>query len=243
MDALPSSPILVDQVYERLMSAIAERRLKPGERIRQGQLAASLGVSRQPVSHALQLLKHQGLLRESGRQGLEVVPLDPERIDCLYRARSALDGLAARLAAERAASGRLSEPERRKLSGYVSGTFDLGPDVELRELVQADVDFHQMLYALSGNPVIPELVAPQWPHLRRSMMAVLEQRSFRSRVLEEHAEIAHCVLSGDADAAEAAASRHAIDAGQETALRLKSAERSVSRAQPAASAAQLEDAL
>ena len=55
-------------------------------------------MSRQPVSHALHLLKSQGLVRESGRKGFEVAPVDPTRLRQLYEVRGALDGLAARLA-------------------------------------------------------------------------------------------------------------------------------------------------
>jgi DNA-binding GntR family transcriptional regulator len=233
---LAPSPILVDQVYERLLAAIAERRLEPGERIRQGKLAASLGVSRQPVSHALQLLKHQGLVRDAGRQGVAVAPVDPDRIGHLYRARASLDALAARLAAERAAGRRLTAADGASLRETVKRGLAFPTDVPLAALVGADVAFHQALYAMSGNPVIVELVAPQWPHLRRSMMTVLEARSYRVRAWEEHAEIARLVLSGDADGAEAAASRHAIAAGEETALRLRGADQpDANRANGAAS--------
>lgn len=74
---------------------------------------------------------------------------------------------------------------------------------------------------MSGNPVIVEVLDPQWPHLRRSMITVLEARSYRSRAWEEHAEIARLVLAGDAEAASRAARRHAETAGEETALRLR----------------------
>ena len=218
---LSSAPILVDQVYESLLAAIAERRLEPGQRIRQGELAASLGVSRQPVSHALQLLKHQGLVQEAGRQGVEVVPMDAGRLAHLYRARASLDALAARLAAERMTAEGLGH-EADTLRAIVRRSLAFDADTPRADLVQADVAFHQSLYAMSGNPVIVELLAPQWPHLRRSMMTVLEAEPYRLRAWKEHAEIASLVLAGDADGAEAAASRHAITAGEETALRLRS---------------------
>ena len=101
LDPLPN---LIDQVYERILAAITDRTLPPGSRIRQNELAEKLGVSRQPVSHALHLLHRQGLITESGRRGFEVTQLDPERIRQLYEVRSAIDALAARLAAERASA-------------------------------------------------------------------------------------------------------------------------------------------
>src|SRR6201995_2299316 len=99
LDPLPN---LIDQVYARILEAITDRTLLPGQRIRQNELAEKLGVSRQPVSHALHLLHRQGLITESGRRGFEVTQLDPERIRQLYEVRGAIDALAAKLAAERA---------------------------------------------------------------------------------------------------------------------------------------------
>ncbi|WP_035671677.1 GntR family transcriptional regulator, partial [Bradyrhizobium liaoningense] len=106
LDPLPN---LIDQVYARILEAISDRTLRPGQRIRQNELADRLGVSRQPVSHALHLLHRQGLVAESGRRGFEVTQLDPARIRQLYEVRGAIDALAARLAAARAgtdAAGR-----------------------------------------------------------------------------------------------------------------------------------------
>ena len=62
--------------YEQLVEAIADGTLAPGQRIRQEELGRALGVSRQPISHALQLLKQQKLVEENGRRGLIVSGID-----------------------------------------------------------------------------------------------------------------------------------------------------------------------
>src|SRR5258708_10133169 len=77
LDPLPN---LIDQVYARILEAIIDRSLPPGHRIRQNELAEKLGVSRQPVSHALHLLHRQGLVAESRRQGFEAPQLESRRI-------------------------------------------------------------------------------------------------------------------------------------------------------------------
>jgi DNA-binding GntR family transcriptional regulator len=73
-------PALIDRAYERLVEAIADGTLAPGQRIRQEELGRMLGVSRQPISHALQLLKQQKLVEENGRRGLTVCTVDPTSI-------------------------------------------------------------------------------------------------------------------------------------------------------------------
>lgn len=220
MEALSTSPILVDQVYRSLLGAITDRTLHPGQRIVQAELATSLGVSRQPVSHALQLLKHQGLVQDFGRKGLEVVPIHARRIRHSYEVRGALDALAARLAASRVAQGELLAKEVAALQSALAAGARLGPRPTLAGLVQADVEFHQVIYGMSDNPAISETIAAQWPHLRRSMGTVLEVESYRRRAWSEHAEITRLVLAGDGDAAGLAAYRHADSAGQYTEQRL-----------------------
>src|SRR5262245_36866167 len=119
IEPLPTQPALIDQVHDRLVAAIADGTLAPGERLTQEDVAARLGVSRQPVSHALQVLKRRGLLQEAGKRGLVVAPLDGRRIRNLYQVRAAIEGLAASLAAARVRAGGLSRAEREELRTMV----------------------------------------------------------------------------------------------------------------------------
>lgn len=187
MKPLAAQPILIDQVYESLVEAIADGSLPAEARVRQEEIAERLGVSRQPVSHALQLLKRQGLLQETGRRGLIVAPIDPARILHLYQVRTALDGLAARLAAERVAQGSAPAEARAALERALAEGTALGPEAPPALYIQADVAFHRALYRLSGNPAIEETVAAQWPHLKRAMGAALTDAGHRPLIWREHA--------------------------------------------------------
>jgi DNA-binding GntR family transcriptional regulator len=170
MTPLEASNSLIDRVYKRLMEAISDHSLPPGFRIRQGELADKLRVSRQPISHALHLLHRQGLVVEAGRKGFRVTPIDPDHIRRLYEVRGALDGLAARLAASRI---REDKTAARKLESAASEGRGITENTSLPELIRLDVAFHQALYELSGNPVIEGTIRPQWPHMRRAMACVL----------------------------------------------------------------------
>jgi len=217
MIPLESGPILIDRVYQRLLDAIADGILPPGSRILQGELATKLGVSRQPVSHALHLLKRQGLVQESGRKGFEVVPVDPLRLRQLYEVRGALDGLAARLAAEHAGRDAAGRAALRSALGAGQAITAATP---VPALVALDVEFHRALYRLSGNPAFAEMVEPHWPHLRRSMATVMTALDYRALAWAEHAAIVACVLDGDGEGAERAARSHAFGAGRRTEERL-----------------------
>jgi DNA-binding GntR family transcriptional regulator len=215
LDPLPN---LIDQVYARILEAIIDRTLPPGQRITQNELAEKLGVSRQPVSHALHLLHRQGLVAESGRRGFEVTALDPGRIRQLYEVRSAIDALAARLAASWT---KTDLSGRAALEAALQAGRAIGKDTSLARLIALDVDFHSAIYRLSGNPAIEEMIAPQWPHMRRSMATVLAELDYRDSAWREHEAIAGQILAGNGKAAEAAALAHAQTAGRMTEERLK----------------------
>jgi DNA-binding GntR family transcriptional regulator len=220
LQPLDPQPALIDRAYQRLVEAIADGTLAPGQRIRQEELGRMLGVSRQPISHALQLLKQQKLVEENGRRGLTVCTVDPAMIRELYQVRTALDALAARLAAERIAERVIDTAQRRAAQRALAAGLALGPDAPVLAFIQADVAFHTTLYRLSGNQAIEDTVAAQWPHLKRSMGAVLNDADQRPLVWAEHKEILRLVLAGDAAAAESAARHHTDRAGAETARRI-----------------------
>src|SRR5467141_1215494 len=199
MIALDPTPNLIDQVHARILEAITDRTLPPGHRIRQSELAEKLGVSRQPVSHALHLLYRQGLVAESGRRGFEVTRLDPERIRQLYEVRGAIDALAARLAAGRI---KADVSGRAQLEAALHAGRAIDKKTPLSRLIALDVEFHSAIYRLAGNPAIEEMIAPQWPHMRRSMATVLAELDDRRSAWAEHETIAAHVLSGAAKAAE-----------------------------------------
>src|SRR3954447_17109671 len=134
LDPLPN---LIEQVYTRILEAITDRSLPPGHRIRQNELADKLGVSRQPVSHALHLLHRQGMVAESGRRGFEVTELDPLRIRQLYEVRGAIDALAAQLAAGRA---KTDTAGRAALEAALQAGRAIGKDTPLARLIALDVD-------------------------------------------------------------------------------------------------------
>ena len=98
MKSLIAPKTLVDQAYAVILDAISDGTLKPGERLTQDSVAQRLNVSRQPIHNALLVLKAQGFVREAGRRGLAVAPLDPELFEAIYQFRSAIEPLAVRLA-------------------------------------------------------------------------------------------------------------------------------------------------
>jgi len=197
---------LTDRTYDAILDAISGGELAAGARINQDELAARLNVSRQPVVQALALLKVQGFVRETGRRGVVVAPLDADFISHLYELRSALDGAACRGAARRGSTeAKLWGPAliAEGRAAFASGS--------VKRMVDADMRFHRLLYDLCGNPMIAETAALHWHHIRRLIGGYLQHYPMRD-VWDEHQAILDAVIAGDPDRAEAAARHHADNA-------------------------------
>lgn len=208
---LTSSPDLVEQVYARLLDAISEGSLPPGERLTQEDLARRLAVSRQPVLQALRLLKKDGFVEDAPGRGVQVTRLDVHWIAKVYQVRGSLDALAVRLAAERGArldpavmrQGRWAESERH-----------------VQAMIQADLSFHRAIYDASGNPLIAQSIDLHWHHLKRVMGAVLQSSQQRQTVWDEHEAIAQAIAASDVDLAVRLVQEHAREASVQLTARL-----------------------
>jgi len=216
--ALETRPVLIDQVYEQLVDAISLGMLPPGHRLRQEKLAADLGVSRQPVSHALAMLKNAGLAVERGVRGLVVAPVDPERLYQLFQVRAELDGLAAGLAAGRVAADPTLDTAALWACIEQGRVAELARDIATA--VDWDMRFHGTVNALSGNPVLLEVTDAQRPQIRRVMVVIKFDPAIAERIWQEHAGIADAICAGDAVLAGRLAREHALKAGAETRQKL-----------------------
>jgi len=208
---LQPAPDLVDRVYRALLDAISDGSVAPGTRLTQEDIAARLAVSRQPVLQALRLLKKDGLVVDAPGRGVLVAPLDAAWIAQVYEVRGALDALAARLAAGRRVvlDPALVETGRRAARGRA-----------IPAMVEADIAFHEAIYAASGNPLIGQSARLHWVHLRRVMGAVLQQSRQRQALWDEHAAIADAIARGDADGAARLIDHHGRRASENLLARL-----------------------
>jgi DNA-binding GntR family transcriptional regulator len=200
-----------DFVYHSVRNAIWEGSFARGDRIREEDIAQSLGVSRTPVREALQRLQQRGLLAAQPKRGLAVVQLSNRQIFDLYAMREILEGSAARLAAQHATEGEIALLYRlqRQLSNE-------GHD--LLALVTLNRRFHQHIYEATHNQYLLEML-----DVLNDSMALLQNLTVRmpSRHGEsdrEHLRIVRAIERRDQTAAEKAA-RHHIQQAREYRLK------------------------
>ncbi len=202
-------PSLFEQTYSAVLEAICDGAVAAGAKINQDELAARLGVSRQPLTQALSVLRIQGFVRDAGRRGLIVSPLQRDFFIALYQLRESLDPMAARLAAQRrnaaalrAGARLLRDGRNAMLSGSLAG------------VSAADMAFHVWIYELAGNPLLTDTMRLYWHHLRRAMTVVLTPSADRALVWEEHDAMHQAIADGDEALAAQRARQHIRDAAQ-----------------------------
>jgi len=211
---LRAAPDLVDTVYARLRDAVVAGEIAPGERLAQEDLAARLGVSRQPVLQALTLLERDGLaVRADGRGTLQAAPLDVATVQAFYQLRAEIDTLAARLAGERVAAGEIAPlPDSlctRGRAALEQASATGSVTALVAALVAADSQLHHAIYHASGNPLLEPVMRAPWRHLARVMGAVLKNAPLRAGLWDEHEAIVAAVNAGEPDIAAARAREHA----------------------------------
>ena len=205
--------ILRGRVANEIRAAILCGDLPPGSRVKQEDLAAQLGVSREPVRQALLLLQREGLVHAQPNRSVLVAPLDRQVISDLYGFREGV---------ESAVVTTLARGPR----------FDLAPLQELitrgraairagytNELIDLDMSFHTSLYEATGNRVIVEVMRGQWSHIRRVMAMVLGRAAYRQRVWDEHEAIVKAIRARRESAARSAVCGH-IQGAKEMLLSL-----------------------
>jgi GntR family transcriptional regulator, vanillate catabolism transcriptional regulator len=209
---LPASRTLADRAYARLRDSIVTLRLAPGAPLTEVELCRRLDISRTPVRTALLRLQQEGLVEATGatRSGrMSVAPLTSADMRELFLMVGALDGIAARLAAE------LPEAPRRAVADAAEAVNAQlralsGTDVaDIRSAQELDLRFHRCYEQAAAGPrllaKLGALHARRERYVRVYTEALIQTHSVQAS-LDEHGAIVAAIAQGDADAAE----RHAV---------------------------------
>ena len=184
-----TSVIRRDAVLSQLRNAILTNRLKPGERIREVQLARDLGVSRPTLREAIYQLIHEGLLVQEPHKGVTVADIDAATITDIAVVRAALETIAAK-----AIATDKDDAAREKLR-QVWITYDeaaaSGDTVRENE---AHMELHRTVWLASHNSMLERI----WPIVSASVNLALSTdiaaRQDTERNRRMHRELVEAIL-------------------------------------------------
>jgi DNA-binding GntR family transcriptional regulator len=195
---------LGEAVYRALREALRSGVYRPGDRLREEEVANRLNVSRTPVREAFGRLVSKGLVVPGQGRGLIVRRLDQAEVVELYAMREILEAAAARLAARHA-----SEPEIEALRD-IEKDFEAARDGA--EMARLNRIFHESIFAASRNRYLDSALQEL-----QDAIALLGSTTFTvdarpSSAAAEHRALIEAMAARDSDKADALARAHIHEA-------------------------------
>ncbi|MED5389481.1 MAG: GntR family transcriptional regulator [Pseudomonadota bacterium] len=206
-DSLPENTrTLADRVFARLQDDIVRGVIAPGSKVSETELAGRYGVSRGPLREAIRRLESRKLLERVVHVGTRVASLSFDDLIEIYHVREALEGMAARLAAE-----KMSDNEIRGLYDVLAQheqQQDLREDTAYFQR-EGDLDFHYRIIQGSHNATLSQMLIGELYHLVRMYRYQFSSVANRpQKALNEHRRIVEAIESRDGEMAELLMRRH-----------------------------------
>jgi DNA-binding GntR family transcriptional regulator len=206
---------LKEEVYDALHRQIIAGKYKPGDWLRQEDIATQMGVSMTPVREALDLLVSTGLAERVPYRGVRVREMSVKDIADAYGLRLILEALTAREAALHIT------PEQ--ISGLEKIMTEMKRHVKLNEMPQErelSREFHSLIAEASGNNLLIKLYAvvtnafPDWLLYEAVFRKPELLASSVAQTYEEHMGIIEALAKGDAEKAVQKSIEHILDSGK-----------------------------
>jgi DNA-binding GntR family transcriptional regulator len=203
LKAVPAHGSTTDAVTDALREAILDGRLAPSTWLREDDLARQLQVSRTPVREALRRLSDEHLAVRAAHRGTLVAPMGLDDILAVYLVRETLEGLAARMTAQRQPHGTVEA--LTSVHHKMIAAADLGDTAALAKL---NLDFHRALREGSGNSYLDRFLTQVEHAVRRFGRTTFQAPGRTVTALAEHGAIIEAVAAADPDLAAERAAEH-----------------------------------
>jgi len=200
---------LQDRIRAALQDDINQGRLRPGEALKEQALCERFHASRTPVREAILLLSAHGLIDIIPRSGIYVKRLDARKIIVIMEGLAELEGVLARLAAQRS-----SKAQQQQMQAYLAQMRVLAQQADSSAYAQANAALHDLIYQSSAN----EFIVEQTRHARlriapyRTQMFAKPERLMQSQI--EHEQVVQAIADGDGEAAAKVMRLHISAGGQ-----------------------------
>ena len=197
---------LAEQVFDRLETDILSGKYQHGEVLTELGLVSDLGVSRTPIREALRRLEQEHIIEITSR-GILVVGVSHQDLADILEIRSRIEGLAARLAAERITDEQLTElREAIELQEFYI------PKHDAAHINGMDSKFHLLIYRFSGSAPLYDTLMPLHKKVIKYRHASVENEVRSANSYKEHRAIFEAIAAHDGALAEARMCAHIANA-------------------------------
>jgi GntR family transcriptional repressor for pyruvate dehydrogenase complex len=209
---------VTDDAIDRLKAMIRSGEIRPGDRLpREGDLAESLGVSRNSLREAVRALSLLRILDVRQGDGTYVTALAADTLLAALSVVVDFHGDATMLevvevrrilepAATAMAATRIDEPVLNELGRLLQAT---SASSTVEELVATDIEFHRLIAATAGNAALAAMLESiSGPTQRLRVWRGLIGEGVLERTIAEHREILDALGRGDPELARSWATVH-----------------------------------
>ena len=204
----PCSPVRPQDITEGICAAIQDMliqgQLVLGSRLPEVELSSQLGVSRPSLREAFRVLQQQGLISIEPRKGATVMHASPEDLNALCEYRAGLEDMAVRIALS-----KLDEKDYERLEMYVSLMSVAAQASNTMTILEADMNFHQVIYDKCDNPYLAAALKGLSPKVRVYYFIYRKKHSQFGVTWERHQQLLEAYRTGDVEIA-AKANRHHV---------------------------------
>jgi DNA-binding GntR family transcriptional regulator len=193
---------LAEKAYEAIRGLIVSLELGPGAVIDERELIERLGIGRTPVREALRRLAQEQLVEVYPRRGMFVTGVDIRDLARLSEVREAIEGQAARLAAERVTAG-----DREEIAALLTELGEQAGSGE-PELMGLDERIHHAVYRFARNEFLEATAERYYVLALRIWYLALDQAHELEGAVLEHRALLEAIRDGDAARAEATMRDH-----------------------------------
>jgi len=201
--------ILVEQVANQMREAIKSGKLKSGERLIETDIANSMQIGRNAVREAIRYLEKEGLVTTAPFKGAHVTIPNIDEIDQMFEVMSGLEGMCARLAAQKMTNRDLKKIEslHAKLEKHYA-------KMDPKAYLKTNSIFHEFIQKLSKNKVLNEATNGLRQKILLHRQSQLYQPNRFEASMHEHREILAAFRKKDPELAEKAMKKHLLRQGQ-----------------------------
>lgn len=197
---------LTFEALSRLRDEIIKGKIRPNERLIAADLAERLNTSRTPIREALQLLEAEELV-VAAKRGYVVREHTKDEIVEIYEVRAALEGMAARLAAQKEGTSAYKAIEA---IGAHKDSLITSNDRKL--IVDLNDKFHAAIFVACGNSRLDRINRSNSQHFFNYRIAEMYSKEETKISIKGHALILKAIKNHDEDKADAAAQEHVLEA-------------------------------
>ena len=200
--------LLSEDIADSIRTAIIKGKFRPGEKISEGELAESMGISRTPLREAFRRLENEGFIEIIPRKGAVVTEINPDEAFQLYEIKSTLEGLAARLAAP-----RMTEKDIEKLERINRELEDRQAEDDIDGFYKTHCRFHEVFVKLCGNRRLIQIISNLNDHFKRFGVISLTFPGQFDEAARQHREIIGAFRNGDGESIEAKVRKNVLTGG------------------------------